>query len=275
MADTSLGLQRWSRRLLALSGVVLVFSGLSFFLLPDYAVENFPWNVSPLVAMTIGGWALGMGMMALESVRAWFLPRVQAALIALWSFCVFELIVVAAFLPVLRTDHWMTWPYLIALGLGAGSAALGLPALWLQRAEVIAGDDDVPAWLRLTFAAFAALVAVLGVSTLLVTPVTGTVFPEALSPFTTRAFSAFFFALSLGALPLLVARRVEPAVWYSRHGLYLIVLIVVAAFSYLHLFDFVARPGGLIYIGAYVVTAVVAAAIVLWDRRYTSTPWRH
>ncbi|CAN5816107.1 hypothetical protein BH24CHL5_BH24CHL5_06770 [soil metagenome] len=277
--DKSLTLERWSRRLLAVAGVAFVFTGLSFFLLPEYAAENFPWNVSPLVAMTIGGWALGLGLMALETVRSWFMARVIGSLLAVWSFAILETVVVIGFLGVLRTDQWLTWPYLAGLLFGVGSAVLGLPVAWLRRRELRAEPDDgdeMPRPIRLVFAGFATVVFALAATTLLVTPVGSAVFPEPISAFTTRAFAAFFASLGFGALPLLVARAVDPAVDYSRAGLYLVVLITAAAFSFLHVFDFAARPGQLIYVGAYALTAVVALAIVMWHRGRTDAPrWRH
>jgi hypothetical protein len=262
----------WSRRLLALAAVAYVFAGLTFFLIPDYAAANFPWAVSPFVAMTIGGWALGIGFMARESIRRFEPSRVYPTLMAVWAFSFLELAVTVVFISALRTDSWLTWPYLVALGLGSASAALGVPTLWRMRAQLASQGDGLPGWIRATYAAFVVVTGLLALTTLIVVPTSGAVFPEPLGVFTARAFAAFFAALAIGALPLLRTRDVEPAAHYARAGIYPIALILVAAFSYLHLFDFGARPGGFIYIGAYVLTGVVAVAIVLWHRRETAEP---
>ncbi len=264
--DRSVALYSWSRLFLALAGIAYVFTGLSFFVLPEYAAGNFPWNVSPFVAMTIGGWTLGIGLMALESFRARSIAGTYPALLAVWSFSLLQLVVLAAFAGVARGDHLLTWPYLLALALGSVSGLAGLPAVWRRRAELAAAGDGVPRWIRAVYRAFVVLVGLLAVGALLIGGSDAGVFPEPLGAFTMRAFAAFFAALTIGALPLAFARDAEPAVQYARAGLYPVALITAAAISFVDLFDFGARPGGLIYFGAYGVTAAVAAAIVVWYR---------
>jgi hypothetical protein len=259
----------WSRRLLALAGIAYVFTGLTFLILPDYGAANFPWNVSEFVTMTIGGWTLGLGLMALDSIRGWNPAHTYPSLIAVWLFSALELVVVLAFVGLLRTDHLLTWPYLIAIVLGTASGIAGLPALWRMRAELAADVEEVPRWIRGIYVAFVFVTGLLAVITLFVTPTNGAFFPEPLSAFTARAFSAFFASLAFGALPLLFTRDVEPAVRYARAGLYPVFLILAAAVSYIAVFDFQLRPGGMIYIGAYVVTGIAALAIVGWHRRTT------
>ncbi len=268
----------WSRRLLAASGIAYVFTGLMAFVLPDFAVANFPWNVSEFVAMTIGAWTLGIGLMALETARAWRRgDHPYASVIAVWAFSVLELLVVLAFLPLLRTDLFLTYAYVLALLLGVASALLGAAGWWRMRRELLAQGargEGMPRWMRVVFAIFVLVTGLLAVAALLVVPTGATIFPEPLSAFTTRAFAAFFAALGLGALPLLFTRDVDAAAQYARTGLYPDVLIVGAAISYVHLFDFSARPGGLVYIGAYVVTAIAAMAIVYWHRERSEVSWR-
>jgi hypothetical protein len=255
-----------ARTLLGAAGATMVATGAVFFGAPNYSADNFPWNVSPFVAMTIGGWAVGTGLIALSAWRTWSFDRVYPLLLFVWSFAVFELIVVIAFLGVLRTDHWLTWPYLLSLLLGAASAVVGLPALWAARREILV-TAPVPAWIRLVFVAFVLVLGGLALVTLLVVADTGRIFPEPLSAFTTRAFSAFFGALLVGGLPLLLARDVRAPLEYMRAGLYLIVPITLAALLNLGSFDFGGRPGGLVYIGAYVAAGVVALYSTWWRGR--------
>jgi hypothetical protein len=79
-----------------------------------------------------------------------------------------------------------------------------------------------------------------------------------------RAFSAFFAALVAGAVALLFSRDIEAPIELARVGLYLIVPIVIATLANLGSFDFGARPGGLIYLGAYIATGLIAAFSVWW-----------
>jgi hypothetical protein len=79
-----------------------------------------------------------------------------------------------------------------------------------------------------------------------------------------RAFSAFFASLVAGAVALLFSRNLAAPVELARVGLYLMVPIVIATLANLGSFDFGARPGGLIYIGAYVATGLIAAVSVWW-----------
>ena len=265
----------WSRRLLAASGIAYVFSGLTAFVLPDFGAANFPWNVSEFVAMTVGAWTLGIGLMALEAARSWRNGgRPYPLLVGAWLFSLLELVAVLLFLPSLRSDHFLTIPYLAALSLGTASGVLGARGWWARRGELSVTGNDMPRWMLITYAAFVVVTVLLAVIATVVVPASGSIFPEPLGAFTTRAFAAFFAALAAGALPLLFTRDVEPAAQYARAGLYPDVLILAAAISYLELFDFRARPGGLVYIGAYVVTAIAAMSIVYWHRRQGEVSWR-
>ena len=71
---------------------------------------------------------------------------------------------------------------------------------------------------------------------------------------------------SIGAV--LLARSIEPYVALAWGGLYLVVPITAAALLNLSLFDFARRPGGLLYILAYVVVGAVLAAVIVYLRRH-------
>ena len=268
-------LELWSRLLLALTGVLLVFSGLAFFVLPEYAAQNFPWAVSPFVAMTIGGWSLGLGLMALESFRGWSLPAFASTLVAVWTFCLLELVVAVVFLGVLRTDHVLTWPYVGAIVAGSASAVFGLPWLWRHRADMSTGTPS-PRVLLAIVIGYIVLTGGLAIVTALHVASEGNVFPEPLSAFTTRAFSAFFASLALGFVPIVAGRSLDPAIPFARTGLYLLLPITAAAVLFLHVFDFAAHPGQLLYIGAYALTIPVAAGVLFATRNSAGGPprWR-
>ena len=263
---------RTARLLTAASGTALLFFGAVAFLLPADAAANFPWNVSPFVAMTIGAWAIGMGAIALDAARTWDLRRSYAGLILVWAFAVLELVVVGLFLNALRTDHWLTWPYLVALVLGAAAAVPGALSVYRARDEIRRPGERIPGWVWFFVVSFIIVVGFLALSLFLRTAnVPGqTLFPEPLTLFTVRAFSAFFASLVAGAAALLLSRNLAAPVDLARVGLYLIVPIVVATLVNLGAFDFAAKPFGLVYIGAYVATGLIAAFSVWWYVRRTT-----
>lgn len=229
--------------------------------------------------MTIGGWAIGMGIMALDAARGWAsngLSRVYASVVAVWLFCVLELAVVAGFASALRTDHWLTYPYLIGLLLGVVSAALGARVLWQRRPLLAKQGEGSPTWLRATYGLFGVVTLVLAIGALLLDTSTARVVPEPLSHFSATAFAAFLVALAAGALPMALTRDIEPQAQYARAGLFPDVLALAAALSFSSTFDLAARPGGWLYFGAYVLVAIVAVVIAGWHRRGNRpASWRH
>jgi len=209
---------------------------------------------------------------ALDSGWRWNLRKSYAALLLVWVFAILELVVVVLFLGALRTDHWLTWPYLVALGLTAAAGVAGLPVLYRARDEIRRPGERIPAWVWFFIVSFVIVVGFLAVSLFLRTANSPgqTLFPEPLTLFTVRAFSAFFASLVAGAVALLFSRNLAAPVELARVGLYLVVPIIVASLANLGSFDFAARPGGLVYIGAYVLTAVLAAFSVWWYRSHRS-----
>jgi hypothetical protein len=271
-----LRLERWSRVLLAVAAVLFVFTGLSYFLLPDYGAENFAWDVSPLAAMTIGGWSIGFGFAALDSVRDWSPTRGNASLIAIWSGSLLGTSVLVVLGGSVRLDHPLAWTFAAALAIGLASGLLGLPALWTRRKESTgASPVETPAWLRRGFGSVGVLLLGVAVAWLVPEMFAQAVFPGPLSGPTTAAFGAFYAAIGLGALVLAFSDDLETAIRYTRHVLYIFVLITFAALSYLHLFDFAARPTQLAFVGGNVLAAVAGVAFLAWSRRYTTGPtWR-
>jgi hypothetical protein len=124
-----------------------------------------------------------------------------------------------------------------------------------------------PTWLRATYGLFSLVTLGLAVAALTLDVSSSRVVPEPLSPFSATAFAAFLLALAAGAAPMVVSHDPEPAAQYARAGLFPDVLALAAALAFTSSFDLAARPGGWLYIGAYVVVAIVALAITLWHRR--------
>jgi len=95
---------------------------------------------------------------------------------------------------------------------------------------------------------------------------TGRVFPEPLTPFTLRAFGAFYLSLALGTLPLVRARTMAPFTAFLGGGQGLIVPTTAAAFVYLDRFHIGVHHLQALYLAAYVGAFVLSLAILWWER---------
>ena len=147
--------------------------------------------------------------------------------------------------------------------------------LWRRRSLLATQGDGLPVWLRAVYALFALVTLGLVIAALTLDVSNGRVVPEPLAPFSASAFAAFLTALAIGALPMVVTRDIEPAAQYARAGLFPDVLALAAALAFTSSFDLGARPGGWLYLGAYVVVAAVALAITSWHRRaHRPVGWR-
>jgi hypothetical protein len=266
-----------TRGLTWLSAFGFTLLGVVLFFVPTWAAERFPWNVSPFVTMTIGGWCLGTAGMAWLAARDWSWSAVYAVLLYFWSFAALELGVLIAFRDSLRLDVSLAWPYLGTLALASAAAAFGVVDLLRLRPGVRATHRAAvpsPLWIRALLALFVAflglLVAVAAVNS---EGMPGrTVFPEPLSAFTLRAFGAFYLSLIVGALPLIWARSMPPVLAFFWGGLALLVPIAAAAFFFWDRFDFGAHPLQLVYIGSYVAALAAVLAVVLGDRARRRQP---
>lgn len=265
-------LERVSAWLLWLAAGLFLLFGLAAFVAPAWASTEFPWNVGPFLAQTIGGWSLGTAAIAAHAAAVGRVERVYPLLVYCWLFGIGQLIVVVAFADRLQTGHVLTYPYLGGLTALTASALAGA-RLWLtRRPDINAGRGRVPWWGRVLTAAVGGFVLLLAVGTLLAGPdgatARGEIFPEPMSPFSMRAFSAFLFSIGLAQAAVLLSRSVAPYLDLGWAGLYLVVPITLAALLNLALFDFAGRPGGLLYLLAYVVVGIILAFVLWYDRRH-------
>jgi hypothetical protein len=262
------------RILLRAIAVLSLILGAVLFFVPGWASANFAWRVSPMVVMTMGGWFGGNALIAWVTAKVATWRRVYPSMIYLGMFGLLELLVLVVFRDRVVLGALLAWPYMITLVLCllAGSVAL---AEWLRlRPAREPSGTPVTRGERggiIFFVVFVAFLAIGGgiagtggIST------EGLVFPEKLTLFTVRAFAAYFASLALGAIPLLWTRGVDPLLHYGRTGLALIVLIMIAAMIHWGAFDLAARPGGLLYLGAYIGTFIVTTRILLHHRRFTT-----
>ncbi|MDQ3448683.1 MAG: hypothetical protein M3432_05840 [Chloroflexota bacterium] len=223
-----------TRLLLAIAAVAFVIFGLVAFVVPQWASENFPWRVGPFLAQTIGGWSLGTAGFAVLAARDGRLRLIYPLLVYLAVFGAGQTLVALAFLDRLQVGLVLTWP-------GTGGVVLFVIfVLGLAVGTFLAGPDGVVAQ--------------------------GRFFPEQMSLFSIRAFSAFFLAIALSAASALASRAIRPYLELARAGMLLLIPITIASLLNLRLFDFAGRPGGLLYFAAYVVAGVVFSAI-LWQKR--------
>lgn len=259
------------RRLTLLLAILYAALGLILFLAPVWSAANFSWKISSFVAMTMGGWCFGNAYHAWESARIGRWSIVYPSLIYLWVFGILELLVLFLFRELLILNVPLAWPYILTLGLTVVATIAGIVTWLRERPSLTQVGLAVPLWIRpviIFFVVFVGLLALLGgraqsggLST------EGGIFPQPLTLFTVRAFAAFYAALAFSALPLIWTRNLAPWLLYVRAGLGLLIPILLAALLHLDQFDFANRPGGLLYIGAYVAALVVAIFILAVYRR--------
>ena len=116
LSSTSRTLTRIFCHLLFLLGSVL-------FLAPNWAVGNFPWNVSPFVVMTIGGWCLGNAVFAWLSTRIWDWKLIYPSLIYLWLFGLLKLPSCSRSATKSAWDRSWHWSYMVTIGVNVLAAA--------------------------------------------------------------------------------------------------------------------------------------------------------
>ncbi len=253
-------LSRTSRQLTYLTAGFYAALGAALYLLPGQMAPVFAWNISPFVAMTIGGWCLGNAFLAGISARRWVWRLVYPSLIYLWLFGLFETGVVIAFADKLRLAHPIAWFYLAALGINLTAAAAGaIDFIRLRPGRDPFGPQSPPFFTGgvIAFVTAVGFLGLYGIIAQIGWPATGgEIFPEPMSLFTLRSFGVFYFALALSAFSLLFDRNMLAWLHHSFAAYGLIVAITAAAFVYIRLFDFAARPGGLLYIGAYLIVGV-------------------
>lgn len=253
------------RLLIYLVGLGYGVLGAALFLAPDWASGHFAWKVSPLVAATIGGWCLGNAYLAFVTARRAQWSVVYASVSYLALFGLFEAWVVWSFRPRLIMSNPLTWLYLGTLAANVAMAAYGVIDFVRQpKSSVRSTIPMTPIW-RVYAVAFIALVGFLGLYGIM-TQTGGqsrSIFPEPLSPFNLRSFGAFYLALALSVTPLIFTRRLNPVLHHGFASYGLIVIITIAGLRYLHLFDFVQRPLGLLYFGAYVAVGAVVLFVLL------------
>jgi len=251
----------------------LGFGGLLFFA-PSWSAERFPWTVSPFVAMTIGGWCIGVTCFTWLGGRRGPIGAVLPVLAFAWVFGLSEIAVLFVERPVFQTDAPLAVPYALALILTLASGGIGLLEL-LHRA---AGGDDIhgdrhlgaPAATRAVLLALAiglaALAVGVAVSDVVGVATSGKVFPEPVTLFTVRAFAALNLSMAIGALVAGLRESRAATAWLALAAVFLLAPTLIAALTHLGAFDLENRPLGALYLGGYAVLLAVSGAYA-WTHR--------
>jgi hypothetical protein len=250
-------LSRWLTYLLAVLYAVL---GAPLFFLPESLSPVFAWKVTAFMAMTIGAWCLGNAWLAWITARRWQWNLVFSALLYLWLFGLGETLVVVLFRSKLNLGQPIAWLYLVTLLLNVIAAFVGILD-WLRlRPSARSIGLTFTRFQNISLIAFIVFVGFLGIyglSAQIGAPGTnGGIFPEVMSLFTLRSFGMFYFTLALAVVPYLWNKNINAILHHSIASYGLIVFITIAAFVYIRLFDFAAKPGGALYFIAYLAVGI-------------------
>lgn len=266
--NTNSSLSPLSRALMYLTAGAFGLVGLGLFIAPAWAAANFSWKISPMVAMTMGGWYLGSAVIAglVAYHRRWNVMYASALYVGVFG--VTEAAVLVIHSAKLKLDAWLAVPYIAMLAL-AILAGLCVLMDWVRQRPTL-GEEGAPVskWVRgvavffVVFVFFLAGVAFSGHWVGL----NGVIFPEPLSLFTLYSFGAFYFSLACSALVLARARKLAALTVHVQGGLALILLITLAALVFFSVFNFAAHPFQALYLGVY-LAALAAALFYLWSAR--------
>lgn len=250
-------LSNTSRLLTYLNALLYVILGALLFIFPEQLASVFAWKVTGFMTMTIGGWCLGNAWLAWFAARRWKWSLVYTTLIYLWMFGIGELLVLYLFRDKLKLEHPIAWLYFITLIVNVATALIGIFELLRTRpvsdsTNTTGTTTSVQYTTLIFFIVFVGFLGLYGCTAQLGAPGTnGGIFPEVMSLFTLRSFGVFYFCIAMAVVPFLRDRSLAPILHHSIASYGLILFITAAACIYIGVFDFAARPGGLLYFGAY------------------------
>jgi hypothetical protein len=255
-----------SRWLTYLVAALYTLLGLPLFLAPGWAAQNFLWNASPFVVMTIGGWYLGAAFVAWLCARNWRWSLIYIGMVFVWAFSLLEMGLITAYWSTLRLDGPLAWSYLFVLAVGSIISILGIVDWMRSRPSTEGKGPQPPVWQRILLYSFIGFALYISVPLLFGTATGGKIWPGELSPLTARGFGAFYLAITLADLVGVAERRLTTFQFVIPFAGVGSALMLIPALAYLHLFDFRAQPGGLVYIGTYVVALFVTLVALLTNR---------
>lgn len=253
-------LSNTSRWLMYLNALLYAVLGAWLFVTHETLAPVFAWKVTAFMTMTIGGWCLGNAWLAWFTARRWAWNQVFSAVLYLWLFGVGELIVLYLFRAKLVLQHPVAWLYLGTLAVNSLAAIIGVSELLIKRPTSTSTGQALTTAQRVVviiFVLFVGFLGIYGCTAQIGDPGTnGGIFPEIMTLFTLRSFGVFYLCVALAVVPYLWNHNFPALLHHSWASYGLIIFITFAAFAYLRLFDFAARPGGLLYFGAYLGVGV-------------------
>ena len=253
-------LSNLSRLLTYLLAVLYAVLGAWLYFFHESLAPVFAWKVTAFMTMTIGGWALGNAWLAWIAARRWQWNLVFSALLYLWLFGLGELLVLFNFRDKLVLAHPVAWLYLVTLLVNAITAIVGLIDLVRFRPSLASSGRRMTTFQNVALVAFIIFVGFLGLygsfAQLGMPGTNGGIFPEVMSLFTLRSFGMFYLTIALAVVPFLWNKSLDAILTHSITSYGLIVFITTAAFIYIGLFDFAARPGGSLYFLAYLIVGI-------------------
>lgn len=240
-----------SQRLTYIVAGLYTLLGVPLFLAPEWAAQNFLWEVTPFVAMTIGAWYLGAAFVAWQSARNWRWSLIYMGIIFVWTFSLLETLLLVMYWSTLRWDTWIAWQYIFTLAIGSSVSILSLFD-WLRNRPSAMGDGpEVPVWQRAFLFIFIGFALYISVPLLIGTADGGNIWPGELTPLSARGFGAFYFAITFGDLFGIFERRLSTFHFLIPFATVGSILLLIPALVYLNKFNFQEQPGGLVYIGTY------------------------
>ena len=253
-------LTKTSRTLTYITAILYFVLGILMFTLPERLAPLFAWKVTGFMTMTIGAWCLGNVWLAWITARRWEWKLVYSALIYLWLFGILESVVVLMFREKLNLEHPIAWLYLAVLLVNDLTAIFGLfDWIRIRPTHERFGPEigKTQSVFVVIFILFVGFLSAYGLFAKVGSPGTnGGIFPEIMSPFTLRSFAVFYLCITLAIVPFLWDKNLNSLLHHSIASYGLVVVITLAAFAYLSLFDFAQRPGGLLYFGAYLAVGI-------------------
>ena len=255
------------RTLLLFTAAIFATFGAVLFVAPTWATIRFPFEGSPFAVMTTGSWFLGGAFLAWRAVRDERWSVVYPGIIYVAALAILETGVFIAHLGDAESSV-VTWSYVAVLAVGLVTAvAAGVEGVRVRAERTEPVGRPVAIWARVLTALFLAFDLRIAIPLLLGITRGGRIWPGELPLPVARAFGAFYLAIALAVLPLLVARRTGPILWLMPGAIFGAVVITTPALVYLELFDFDHEPGGLVYIGTYIVVFVVASVVLAINQR--------
>ena len=171
-----------------------------------------------------------------------------------------------AFREKLNLEHPIAWLYLAALLVNDLTAIFGIFD-WLRIRPALErfgpGMNGLAFSIVVVFILFVGFLSIYGI--IAKTGAFGTnggIFPEVMSSFTLRSFAVFYLSLTLAMIPHIWDKNLNSLLHHSLASYGLVVIITLAAFAYLSLFNFAQHPGGLIYFGAYLAVGIPLPLVV-------------